>query len=88
MIIGSMVGNLAFKAPAIAKKMRDREIALLSTYFLPKTNDDFFSSCQYEYDEYFDCFLCQANEILHYNTTNRDGYREYKGNPTICKHCP
>ena len=25
---------------------------------------------------------------LEYSTTNRDGYREYKSNPMICKNCP
>ena len=24
---------------------------------------------------------------LEYSTTNRDGYREYKSNPEICKNC-
>ena len=36
----------------------------------------------------FDCYLCPANEILSYSTTNRDGYREYKRDPKICEHCP
>ncbi|MBR2885531.1 MAG: transposase [Clostridia bacterium] len=26
--------------------------------------------------------------MLKYSTTNRDGYREYKSNPEICKNCP
>ena len=26
--------------------------------------------------------------MLDYRTTNRDGYREYKSNPEICKKCP
>lgn len=83
-----MVGDTAYKTPAIARKMKERGIALLSTYSRPKTKDGFFSKSQYVYDEYFDCYLCPANEILSYSTTNRDGYREYKSNPTICVHCP
>ena len=25
---------------------------------------------------------------MNYSTTNRDGYREYKSNPEICRNCP
>ena len=83
-----MVGDTAFKTPAIARKMKALGIALLSTYSRPKTKDGFFPKHDYVYDEYFDCYLCPANEILSYSTTNRDGYREYKSDPKICEHCP
>ena len=83
-----MVGDTAFKTPAIAKKMKERGIALLSTYSRPKTKDGFFPKHEYVYDEYFDCYLCPANAILSYSTTNRDGYREYKSDPKVCEHCP
>lgn len=83
-----MVGDTAYKTPAIAKKAKERGIALLSAYSRPKTKDGFFPKYEYVYDEYFDCYLCPANEILKYSTTNRDGYREYKSNPKICEHCP
>ena len=48
----------------------------------------FFPKHAYVYDEHFDCYLCPANAILGYSTTNRDGYREYKSDPKICEHCP
>ena len=83
-----MVGDTAYKTPAIAKKMKDDGIDLLSTYAGPKTKDGFFLKHEYVYDEFFDCYLCPANEILSYSTTNRDGYREYKSDPRICEHCP
>jgi len=76
-----MVGDTSFKTPAIARKMEELGIALLSTYSRPKTKDGFFPKHTYVYDEYFDCHLCPANEILSYSTTNRDGYREYKSDP-------
>ena len=83
-----MVGDTAFKTPAIAKKLKDAGIDLVSTYSRPKTKDGFFPKHQYVYDEYFDCYLCPANEVLCYSTTNREGYREYKSDPRVCKHCP
>jgi len=30
----------------------------------------------------------QKYQVLKYSTTNRDGYREYKSDPKICKNCP
>lgn len=47
-----------------------------------------FRPYEYVYDEYYDCVICPQNQILEYSTTNRDGYREYKSNPAICKKCP
>lgn len=86
--IKALVGDTAFKTPAIAGKMKKLGIALVSTYSRPKTKDGFFPKYEYVYDEYFDCYLCPANEILRYSTTNRDGYREYKSDPKVCEHCP
>ena len=43
---------------------------------------------EFIYDEYYDCILCPAHQLLKYSTTNRDGYREYKSNPAICRECP
>lgn len=83
-----LVGDTAYKTPAIAEKMKERGIALLSTYSRPKTKDGFFPKHAYVYDEYYDCYLCPANEILKYSTTSRDGYREYKSDPKKCEHCP
>ncbi len=40
------------------------------------------------YDEHFDCYICPENQVLRYSTTNREGRREYKSQPTICASCP
>ena len=40
------------------------------------------------YDEYFDDVICPEYHALHYSTTNRDGYREYKSRAYLCKTCP
>ena len=70
-----VVGDSAYKTPAIAKYLKDRKVKLLSTYTRPKTKKGFFPKYEYVYDEAFDCYICPANEILSYSTTNRDGYR-------------
>ena len=55
---------------------------------LPMTKKGFFKKYDYVYDEYYDCMICPANEILRYSTTNREGYREYKSDPEKCSVCP
>lgn len=52
------------------------------------TKDGFFRKYEYVYDEYCDCYICPANKILKYSTTNREGYREYKSNGRDCESCP
>ena len=88
MNIEMVVGDSAYKTPAIAKYLKDRNIKLLSTYTRPKTKEGFFPKHEYVYDEANDCYICPSNEILSYSTTNRDGYREYKSDSKVCEHCP
>lgn len=86
--IEMVVGDTAYKTPAIAKYLSDRGIKLLSTYKRPQTKDGFFKKNEFTYDEYYDCYLCPNDQILKYHTTNREGYREYKSDPKICAGCP
>lgn len=86
--IDLVVGDTAYKTPAIARLLAEQGIKLLSTYSRPKTKEGFFHKDEYIYDEQYDCYICPANEILSYHTTNRDGYKEYCSDPKICKHCP
>ncbi len=83
-----MIGDTAYKTPAISWRMENDGIKLLSTYSRPKTQKGFYPKHAYVYDEYHDCYLCPADEVLAYHTTNRDGYREYKSDPAKCAHCP
>ena len=83
-----MVLDSGYKTPAIAHQLLEDGIDPLFPYKRPQTKDGFFKKYDYVYDEYFDCYLCPANEILRYTTTNREGYREYKSNGEKCKNCP
>lgn len=86
--IDILVGDTAYKTPAIAKLLKDDGISLLSTYSRPKTKDGFFHKHEYVYDEYYDCYICPADKVLRYSTTNREGNREYKSDANICTNCP
>ena len=83
-----VVGDTAYKTPAIARLLNSQGRELLSTYSRPQTQYGFFPKYEYVYDEQYDCYLCPENEVLHYHTTNRDGYKEYCSAPNICEHCP
>ena len=80
--------DAGYKIPAIMKKIHDSERIPCVPYKRPMTKAGFFKKYEYVYDEYYDCILCPENQVLKYSTTNRDGYREYKSNPAICRECP
>mgnify|MGYP003435896666 CR=1 FL=1 len=90
------VDSTHVKACANSKKMRKRVahelledgIEPLFPYKRPMTKEGFFRKYEYAYDEYYDCYICPENHILSYQTTNREGYREYVSCGEICASCP
>lgn len=77
-----------YKTPWIMKQIFDSGKLPSTPYKRPMTKQGFFKKYEYVYDEYYDCIICPNNQILKYSTTNRDGYKEFKSNPLICKSCP
>lgn len=86
--IQTLVADAGYKTPAIAKLLIDDGIQPLLPYKRPMTKQGFFKKYEYVFDEYYDEYICPGNQLLTYRTTNRDGYREYKSNGTVCKSCP
>ena len=80
--------DAGYKIPAIMKEVIDSDRVPCIPYKRPMTKEGFFKKYEYVYDEYYDCILCPANQVLKYSTTNRDGYRAYKSDPAICWVCP
>ena len=83
-----IVMDAGYRTPAIARQLLEDGIEPLLPYKRPQTKDGFFKKYEYVYDEYYDCYICPANEILSYRTTNREGYREYKSDGRKCGSCP
>jgi transposase len=79
--------DAGYKTPWICKKVIDAGRNISTPYKRPMTGKGFFRGHEYVYDEYYDCVICPANQVLKYRATNRDGYREYKSDPTICEAC-
>ena len=71
----------------ICKGLEDRGIYGVMPYVRPGGKKGMMKKRQFVYDEYYDCYLCPENQVLKYTTTNRDGYREYKSNPKVCRDC-
>lgn len=86
--IEAVVADSAYKTSRIAKKVFDDGRVLDTCYKRPMTMNGGHEWWKYVYDEYYDCIICPEYSVLRYSTTNRDGYREYKSDPTVCKNCP
>jgi transposase len=76
-----------YKTPWIMKQIIDSQRIPAVPYKRPMTKEGFFKKYEYVYDEYYDCILCPNDQVLNYSTTNRDGYREFKSKPYLCKDC-
>jgi transcription elongation factor Elf1 len=69
------------------KQVFDSGRIAATPYKRPMTKDGFFRKYEYVYDEFYDCVVCPYNQVLKYSTTNRDGYKEFKSDPKICRNC-
>ena len=84
----TVVADSAYKTPWICKRIFDSGRVLSTCYTRPKTKGNGHPWWAYVYDEYFDDVICPEYRALHYSTTNREGYREYKSRGYLCKSCP
>ena len=86
--VHAFVADSAYKTPHICKKVFGDDRVLSTAYKRPMTMKGGHEWWKYVYDEFYDCIICPEYQALHYSTTNRDGYREYKSDPKICVNCP
>lgn len=75
-----------FTAP-ICKGLEDRNIFGVISYRRPNHIQGYFYKREYTYHQDRDQYTCPAGERLIYSTTDRGGYRHYKSNPNVCRHC-
>lgn len=83
-----IVADSAYKTPWICKRIFDSGRILSTAYKRPMTKKNGLPWRDYVYDEYYDCVICPEYKILHYATTTRDGYRQYKSKGYQCQVCP
>ena len=83
-----IVADYAYKTPHICKKVFGDGRVLSTAHKWPETMKGGHEWWKYVYDEHYDCVICPEYQVLAYRTTNRDGYREYQSDLTICAGCP
>lgn len=83
-----LIADSGYKTPSIAKFLLDKQMTPVFPYTRPKGKKDKLRPKDFVYDEHFDCYLYPENQVLTYRTTTREGYREYKSNPSICAVWP
>ena len=86
--VETIVADSAYKTPHICKKIFDDNRVLSTAYKSPMTKKGNHEWWKYVYDEHYDCIICPEYKVLKYSTTNKEGYREYKSDPNICRNCP
>ena len=84
----TVVADSAYKIPWICKRIFDSGRILSTAYKRPITKKDGLPWRDYVYDEYYDCVICPEYKLLHYATTTREGYRQYKSKGYQCEVCP
>ncbi|EHI69767.1 transposase, IS4 family [Streptococcus ictaluri 707-05] len=82
-----LIADSGYKTPSIAHYLLTLGVIPVFPYTRPHSKKDLLRPKEFIYDEYYDVYLCPENQPLHYSTTNRDGYREYKSDPAICQTC-
>jgi len=80
--------DAGYNTAAICKGLVDRNIYGTIGYRRPNHSKGLIRKNKFKYHHHLDCYICPNNQYLHYSTTNRDGYREYKSEASICKYCP
>ncbi len=68
--------------------LEERDIYGVIGYRRLNHKPGYFYKREYHYDAEVDVYICPAEQRITYNTSNRDGYREYKSDPRLCKDCP
>ena len=82
-----IVIDVGYKTPWIMKQILDSEKIPVTGYKRPMNPEGYLKKNEFIYDEYYDCVICPANQILKYSTTNREGYQQYKSTASICQNC-
>lgn len=80
--------DAGYAAAAITQGLEERNIYGVIGYRRPTHRESYFYKREYRYDDKLDVYLCPNGQLLHYRTTNREGYRQYHSDPEQCRSCP
>ena len=80
--------DAGYMTAPICKGLEDRDIYGVIGYRRPTHIQGRLYKRDYVYDPDQNIYLCPNGQKLTYRTTNREGYREYRSDPAICRNCP
>lgn len=80
--------DAGYNTAGVCHGLVERDIEGVVAYKRPHRPKGQFSKRQFEYDTKKDVYSCPNGQELAYRTTNRNGYREYKSDPKVCRDCP
>jgi transposase len=86
----STVGlDAGYATAAIAHGLQERGIAGVTGYRNPTPpRPGMMRPSRFVYEPQADAYRCPQGQDLAYATTDRQGYRHYRSDPTICAACP
>ncbi len=79
--------DAGYSVATVAECLKRRDILPAFGYRRPVRTKNVFKKKDFIYDQGSDSYTCPNKQTLHYKTTNRLGYREYKSDPNLCKNC-
>jgi len=80
--------DAGYMSAPICKGLEDREIYGVIGYRRPTHIKGRLPKRAYTYNPQTDTYRCPNGQSLTYRTTSREGYREYRSDPAVCKACP
>ena len=80
--------DAGYFTPRVCQGLEERGLLGVMGYRTPHHKPGLFYKRQFVYDAQADAYRCPQGQVLGYSTTNRQGYREYKSDPALCRQCP
>ena len=80
--------DAGYMSAPICKGLEDRDIYGVIGYRRATHIKGRLPKRAYTYNPQTDTYLCPNGQSLTYRTTSREGYREYRSDPAVCKACP
>lgn len=80
--------DAGYSTAGIAQGLIERGIEGVIGYSRPTHREGFLRKRDFSFETEPDGYRCPNGQLLAYSTTNREGYREYKSDPALCRACP
>ena len=80
--------DAGYMSAPLCKGLEDRKLYGVIGYRRPTHIKGRLPKRAYVYEADQDVYRCPGGQQLSYRTTNRDGYREYRSDPELCRNCP